>query len=153
MIWRLRLRNNPFDDVIRSVTHPRLADREHLELVIRQAFDENFAREASGDGIWPPLQPATIADRLRRGFGPGPILVRSGRLRRSWLGGPGSMMTYVQRADGFRLLVGSGSEIAPWHEFGTHTIPARTVATLDDAQLDAVARRVEQMIERLANAG
>lgn len=152
MSLRLRLVNNPFDDIIRSVTHPSLADREHLENVIQETFGENFSREASGDGVWPPLAPSTIADRLRRGFGPGPILVRSGRYRRSWMGGPASMMTYVQREDGFRLRVGSASELAPWHEFGTDTIPARTVATFDDRQLDSLATTVEQMLTRLAHA-
>ncbi len=153
MSLRLRLVNNPFDDIIRSVTHPSLADREHLEAVIRATFGENFSRQASGDGAWPPLAPSTVADRLRRGFGPGPMLVRSGRYRRSWLGGPASTSTYAQRGDGFRLLVGSASELAPWHELGTERMPARTVATFDDRQLNSLAMTVEQMLTRLANAG
>ncbi len=41
------------------------------------------AFEAEGPN-WKPLRPATIKERRRLGFGPGPILQRTRRYRRSW---------------------------------------------------------------------
>lgn len=153
MPLRLRLRNNPFDEVIYAMTHPPLADREYIEQAVLERFGENFGREASGEGVWPPLALSTLADRERHGYGPGPILVRSGRYRRSWQGGAASLSSYAQRMDGFSLRVGSASELAPWHELGTRHMPARSVAMLDDHQLDVLAMTVERVLERLVNAG
>ena len=40
--------------------------------------------EMEGDPKWKPLAPRTIAQRLRLGFGAGPILYRTGSLREAW---------------------------------------------------------------------
>lgn len=49
---------------------------------IRDAHRAVFQSEgAAGRGPWPALSPRTIAERRRLGFGPGPILVRTGQLR------------------------------------------------------------------------
>ena len=45
------------------------------------SVNEAFAREASPAGkAWAPLKPATVDERLRRRYGSGPILERSGDL-------------------------------------------------------------------------
>lgn len=50
---------------------------------IKAEHARNFDTEgANGRGTWAPLAPSTLADRRRKGYGPGPILHRSGALRR-----------------------------------------------------------------------
>lgn len=44
----------------------------------------NFDTEGGYVGGWVPLSASTIADRKRLGFGPGPILHRTGRYKRSF---------------------------------------------------------------------
>ena len=57
---------------------------------IRAAHRENFTTEgASGRGAWAALAPRTLAERARLGFGPGPILTRTGALRAHVLGRTG----------------------------------------------------------------
>lgn len=47
---------------------------DEIEAAIVANFDKN-------QGSWRPLAQSTIQQRLRQGYGPGPILVRSGTLR------------------------------------------------------------------------
>ncbi len=56
---------------------------------IRKVHADNFRTEgASGRGAWDPLKDKTIARRIRRGYGPSPILLNEGDLRRHILGTP-----------------------------------------------------------------
>lgn len=65
-----------------------LADPRFLE-VIRNAHERNFDTEGStGRGAWAALSPRTLAERSRLGFGPGPILTRTGALREHVLSTP-----------------------------------------------------------------
>ena len=48
--------------------------------VLVPAIESNFATESAAGNLWRPLAPATIADRLRKGFDEGPILRRTGDL-------------------------------------------------------------------------
>lgn len=50
-----------------------------IRQVVIPSFMANF--DAEGRPAWPPLSAETIATRLNRGFGAGPILQRSGRLK------------------------------------------------------------------------
>lgn len=64
------------NDVPSVLRDPRMIE------VIRAAFARNFDSEGStGRGAWAPLKPRTLAERARLGYGPGPILTRSGALR------------------------------------------------------------------------
>ncbi|MGJ7529856.1 hypothetical protein [Variovorax sp. GB1P17] len=74
------------------------------------------------DGIgpfpaWANLAPATIDDRLRKGFTPDDPLERTGGLRGS----------YSHQATGDTAVVGSPSEIALYMEQGTSKMPPRPV--------------------------
>ncbi len=56
---------------------------------IRKVHADNFRTEgASGRGAWEPLKDKTVARRIRRGYGPRPILLNEGDLRRHVLGTP-----------------------------------------------------------------
>lgn len=65
---------------------------------------------------WPQLAPATQAERARLGYAPNEPLLRTGDLRDS----------ITHHMDGDTGFVGSTSEIAPHHEFGTSRIPPRS---------------------------
>lgn len=85
---------------------------------------------------WPPLQPSTIRDRLRQGYAAGPILVRSGRLKRSFRFSWGPRSYRVKN-------------LAPYfgvHQYGAPAanIPERAMVVLlaqDKAQFTRIARK------------
>lgn len=52
---------------------------EQIGALLLASYARNFA--AQGRPPWVPLKPKTIQDRVRKGFGPGPILQRTGLLR------------------------------------------------------------------------
>lgn len=49
----------------------------------RRSIERNFAAQGR-PGRWAPLKAATIRERVRLGYGPGPILVRTGKLKRGF---------------------------------------------------------------------
>ena len=51
---------------------------------ILRDVEQNFTSEGGLVGGWAPLAESTIKGRLRAGFGAGPILQRTGKLRRSF---------------------------------------------------------------------
>ena len=65
---------------------------------------------------WAPLAERTLMDKERKGYSPpdNPLL-RTGDLRNS----------ISSKVDGLEAVVGSTSEIAPYHEFGTSKMPMR----------------------------
>lgn len=50
--------------------------------IAAKAIDANFDAEASGGNAWEPLAQYTLDDRAAKGFPPGPILQRTGDMRR-----------------------------------------------------------------------
>jgi phage gpG-like protein len=52
--------------------------------LILKDVETQFATEGGLSGGWQALEDTTIADRIREGFGSGPILQRTGTLRRSF---------------------------------------------------------------------
>jgi phage gpG-like protein len=79
--------------------------------------DERFASE--GHGRWAPLAESTLRDRARRGFGPGPILQRTGNLRES-LVDPARAAKTTPRT----MTWGSDVDYARYHQEGG-SIPGR----------------------------
>lgn len=78
-----------FVELRRPLDHYRTASRdfspvyEWFAMYHRRAIARNFAAEGRPKH-WPALQPATIDDRIRSGYGAGPILVRSGAMKRGF---------------------------------------------------------------------
>jgi len=77
--------------------------------VLLNRVAESFRSESSPEGRkWKPLKASTIAERLRLGYGPGPILRREG-----WLA-----EHFSYRASRDRVLVGTAVPYAAIHQFG-----------------------------------
>ena len=76
----------------------------HLEDSVR----ESFRRQASPAGPWAPLKPSTLRERQRRGYRPGPILQRSGALKRS----------VTSESDATSATAGTNLRYASTHQFG-----------------------------------
>lgn len=51
--------------------------------VMVQHANQNFKTESFEGYIWQALKPRTLADRKAKGFPPGPILYRTGKLKRN----------------------------------------------------------------------
>src|SRR4051794_23528439 len=98
---------------------------EHMEVplgevarLVRDRITDNFDDEGPG---WAPLAPSTVLSRAALGYPPGPILHRSGRMRRSLTGGAES----TTDIDGTTLRLGSSVPYAEFHQTGTANMPAR----------------------------
>lgn len=63
-----------------SAINRRINAEGWMERIIRARFDAESAHNPGGPS-WAPLTQATIASRISKGFGSGPILVNTGRLR------------------------------------------------------------------------
>ena len=83
-------------------------------LIMLRSVDLNFQRSGRPK-TWRPLAKSTLRWKIMHGYSPFP-LIRSGDLRRS----------FVYRVENRnRLLVGTAVKYAPFHQFGTRTMPAR----------------------------
>ncbi len=82
---------------------------------------QSFANQATPSGVgWKRLAPATVADREANGYGPTPILVRTGTLRDS--------IRYAVDLVGSSASVGSELVYSTVHQFGNKDkpkVPAR----------------------------
>ncbi len=106
---------------------------------IRKVHADNFRTEGtSGRGAWRPHAPRTIARRIKRGYGPRPILLNEGNLRRHVLGTPaviarrGNDVTLTIAPD--PMVAGTGKRYYRVHALGhsnaRRTIPARPMVTV-----------------------
>ena len=123
----------------RSARDLRPAMREiagHLE----DSVAESFQREASPAGKWAPLDDLTIRDRLRKGYGAGPKLQRSGdlanRITSAW--------------DDDSAVAGSNLIYAATHQFGSarRGIPARPFLAVWPEHRDLIKQEVVQHLSR-----
>ena len=96
----------------------------HIAEVGAKAIQEDAQRRIGsyqdGEGgfpAWANLAPATVDDRIRKGFTPDDPLLRTGDLRKS----------YARHVSGSEATIGSPSLIALYQEQGTATIPPRPV--------------------------
>ncbi len=104
---------------------------------LASSVEESFELEASDDTIWPPLKPATVRQRQRKGYGgEHPKLQRSGALIRSIL----------SQVDETSATVGSGLIYAATHQFGAdeRNIPARPFLALHDWHRDAIVDEIRR---------
>lgn len=117
-----------FDSMAKFATH--LATRElSIALEARRGLKEaaeiveKSARSAMGEyqsqvgpfPAWAALSPATIYDRLSKGYSPDEPLLRDGTLRDS----------ISHTVEATEAIVGSTSDIAVFQELGTSKIPPR----------------------------
>lgn len=100
---------------------------------------------AEGRPAWTPLKPVTIADRLRKGFGPGPILQRSGALRRSLteLNAPHQIFRPRPRS----LQLTSTLFYFPFHQQGTSRIPKREMLAFQKQDKSQITRIINDFVK------
>lgn len=107
--------------------------------IIRKACEMVAAQARAAIGkqheMWPALAPATIADRVNKGFAANEPLLRTGGLRDS--------IQWTTSASGLEGAVGSNSPIAVYQELGTSRIPPRSF-------LVSSAISMEEKIHRMA---
>lgn len=116
-------------------------------------FRANFAAQGGMYGGWAPLAPSTIRQRVRLGFGPDPIMMRTGRLNES-LAVPGAAGNVFEVAPD-HVTVGSDVEYAKYQHFGTRRgLPARRLIGLSWETRSYALRAVADLVrERARNAG
>jgi hypothetical protein len=113
--------------------------------IIRQACEMVAAQARSAIGkqheMWPALAPATIADRVNKGFAANEPLLRTGALRDS--------IQWTTSASGMEGAVGSNSPIAVWQELGTSRIPPRSFLVSSAISME---ERIHKMAARAVMA-
>lgn len=101
----------------------------------RRSITRNFEAEGR-PARWTPLAESTIRDRIRKGFAPGPILVRTGALKRRFWFSWGKQ----------QYRVGNYQPYFPHHQYGAPraNIPRRAMIVLlqqDKATFTRLARK------------
>lgn len=103
-------------------------------------------------GGWAQLRPSTIADRLRRGYGAGPIEWRTGTLARSLAmqGAAGNVFEVTPAS----VTVGSDVAYAGYQHYGTGRMPARALVGASwDTRSYMVKVLADTIREKARNAG
>lgn len=94
-----------------AISNWRRAWKRIIDEVLRPFVSAQFATQGREEGTsWARLAPSTLARRA-----PGPILVQTGRLKRSFTGGA----EHVEKIDDARLAWGSAVPYALFHQTGT----------------------------------
>ena len=130
---------------------------EPLRTIADIMRDSGFAKQFRTEGSyglgrrWTALTPGTIKGRMKK-WGSGPILDRSGELRRSWTekSSPG----YSQTVSRTSVMLGSTKKVGPHflgtiHHFGSATvgIPARPIMGYDGNVPDDLRLKMNNELE------
>lgn len=137
------------------------SDQANVANAINRGFASNFDNERAGDGgDWNRLRPFTIADRKRKGFGPGPILDRTGQYRRTFTnrGASGHVEKFRATRTGWTLESGSDDERAGVLEYGGYTgtgrfVPPRPASFLSDVSENRVFDALDAITDRIMANG
>lgn len=122
---------------------------------IREAHAAVFDTEGqAGRGSWASLAPSTLEDRARKGFPPGPILFRTGALRRHVLSAPARI---TRKGDTVELRIRPDNNVDGVPKYsalalGTSRIPARPMVTVGPAQAAKVTSSIQRALRRRAQA-
>jgi phage gpG-like protein len=100
---------------------------------------------AEGRPKWQPLTPATIQDRIRKGFGPGPILQRTQKLMKSLTeeGAPFQIFKARPRS----LLLSSRVQYFEFHQKGTRFIPKREMLGYQRQDKSQITRIINDFVK------
>lgn len=122
---------------------------------IRAAHRAVFETEgAAGRGSWPALAPATLRDRARRGFPPGPIHVRTGALKAHVLAAPATI-TRTGSTVTLRIRPGDTVDGVPKYRalaLGTDRIPSRPMVAIGPGQAVKVSSTIQRALRARARA-
>lgn len=122
--------------------HKPLKDTSNFQMkeVARQFDTEG----AAITGKWPGLSGRTIANRMALGFGAGPILQRTGKLKGSF-----KQVSLTKN----RLVVGSDNKYFPYHQVGTEKIPVRQMLAHSDSMVDKTVKIFSDYLANLIRNG
>jgi phage gpG-like protein len=118
-----------FRNMVDGVQSPWIPLRESARIVqddAQRAFDTEGRFYGKG---WKALKPSTVRERIRKGYGAGPILNRTGRLRGNAL---------VRRTGRSSVEIWNIDSNAKYHQFGTKNMPERTVLTTTSETQEAI---------------
>jgi phage gpG-like protein len=124
---------------------------------VGNAISADFMLNMIGEGgvfskasRWAQLKPATVADRIRQGYGGDhPILQRTGDLARSLA--PGGANNIFQTAPN-SLTVGTSDPKAGYHQYGTRRMVARPVVGLSFTRRSLIVRTLGDYVRAQASA-
>lgn len=149
---RLELQGDPvenLDRLLRRIANPGRGEVEKVADVVRQGYQGVFTNQGGASGAWRALAPMTVIDRIEKGFaGNRPILVRTGRLRASFVqrGATDHVDDYSTTSEGWELEVGSNDERSHDLHFGTRRIPARPIVDLSPEAEERIASVIDFVI-------
>ena len=156
MSIRLIARRNPFASIetaLRRMAAPSGRAQDAIGDAVREGVAENFDRQQAGSGApWAALAPRTVAERAALGYGPTPILERTGLFRRSHTvrGAAGHVQRLAQQGDGWTLAIGSSDERDDELQRGRRTppfMPARPVNELSGEARARVAQTLDRVLD------
>jgi hypothetical protein len=126
---------------------------------IRLAHRAVFSTEGrAGRGAWDPLASSTIADRRRKGYPPGPILLRSGALREHVLSTPAVI---AREGDGWTLTIAPTPLVAGTGKRyyrvqarggGKSNLPPRPMVAVGPASAAKITSRISRYLRQVAAA-
>lgn len=111
--------------------------------IAAKAIEENFDAESAAGEAWEPLADATVEDRAAKGFEPGPILDRTGDLRRA---------ATAHQAVGDDFAEVGLEEGHPYGHFHVSSrartrIPLRDFLAVSEAKRDEIERAIVEYLE------
>lgn len=120
---------------------------------VREEFGRNFD-DQSGRKKWARLAPATVRDRVAKGYGRGPILQRTGRLRRHVVTAPAQIRSGGGVVE-LRIAPTPNVGGRPYYRanaLGTSRIPSRPMVVLRPAAANRVTSAISREARRRAQA-
>lgn len=128
---------------------------EHLQAVgpqigsmLSRAVQRQFSTKGAYMGTpWKPLSPATLIDKARQGYATPNPLVRTGRLKMSFVGRPMDIERYGK--NGFRF--GSSLDRAVWQQKGTRRngrrhIPPRKIMVITRGIRSDITKKIANYV-------
>lgn len=135
------------DDTLVSALNDMTPAMNDVGQFLAETIEKNFASESAAGDAWAPLTQSTIRDRARKGFGSGPILERTGSLKRA--------ATSAREITALTATVGfaDGHKYAKFHM--SHEprtkLPLRDAVIMNDKHADQIENIVAAFLKR--NAG
>lgn len=122
-----------------------------IQQAICEEFERNFTSESDAGLSWPRLSEVTIRIRLAQGYGAGPILVRTGDYKRSWVDPTHPAHVHELRQSSKHWSVEEGSEHAftAKHELGDGKTPARPASHVTVAGQERISRVIDLGLTRI----
>lgn len=138
---------SPIIDRVRQLQRFQFEPRtvEKIELIINSATRAQFESQGRRGGTpWRQLATSTLKQRIRQGFGPGPILLRTGRLAAALSSGQAILSSSGSQIE--MRYDQTQAEIGARHQRGTKRMPARPVSVLASADQRVIGDAVAEQI-------